>query len=111
MNKEHEQQLKIILDSLDRIYNNSVEITKAYNSEYIPLNTLWELTQRSKQKKNKNQKAHVKGYNGMIDKLYKVSMNYCEQYDLNKRLPMVVLKKYISVLKESYEASFRSSNK
>ena len=92
---------KFIRDQFDNIYNTALEITKAYNSEFIPLNLLWELLQKSKLKKNKELKGFDVSYNKTVDTLYSTSMNYCERYDLNKRLPMIVLKKFISIISEN----------
>lgn len=92
---------KFIRDQFDNIYNTALEITKAYNSEFIPLNLLWELLQKSKLKKNKELKGFDVSYNKTVDTLYLTSMNYCERYDLNKRLPMIIFKKFISIINEN----------
>ena len=92
---------EFIRDQFDNIYKTAVSITKAYNSEYIPLNLLWQLLEKSKLKKNKKLKGFDVAYNKTVDTLYTTSMKYCETYDLHKRLPMIVFKKYISVVKEN----------
>jgi len=95
------KELQLVKTHLDKIYDTSVEITVAFNSEYIPLNTLWELLNRSKLKKDKRLKGFDDNYNKMLDVLYTVSKGYCETYELNKRLPMVVFKRYIKELKDN----------
>lgn len=96
-------QNELIKDSYDKIYNTALEITKAWNSEYITLKILYELLMKSKLKKNKKLKDFVKNYNKTIDLLYKCSMSYCGNNDLNKKLPMITLKLYIDELKKGLD--------
>ena len=97
----NEKAINPIKKSYDKIYDTSVNITKAYNSEYIPLNTLYQLLQVSKMKKNKKIKDIVKNYNVTIDVLYTSCKSYCEKNNLGTRLPMSVLDVFINQLKSN----------
>jgi hypothetical protein len=94
------EQNKVISRSFDKILKTAKEVTVAYNSNYIPLNALYDLLQKSKMKKNKELGSFPKAYNKTIDMLYASSKRYCEANDLNNRLPLVVLGTYIECLKD-----------
>ena len=96
------KQKKLVIGSLDKIYTTAIEITKAYNSEYIPLNLLDNLIIQSKFPITEKALDEFRDkYNNMLTTLYTVSKGYCEQYETNERLPMIVFKRYIKQLKEN----------
>ena len=93
-------QNKVISKSFDKLYKTAKEVTVAYNSKHIPLNTLFELIKKSKLKKNKELGEFPKVYNNTLDLLYKTCKNYCDNNDLDNKLPMIVLNTYIECLKD-----------
>ena len=97
LNPVHE----LIKTQLDKIYNDAIEITGAFNNKYIHIDTLWELLNKSRLKSNKDLKGLDKNWNKMMDTLYEVSYRYCSTNKLEKRLPMMVFKTYIDMLKDN----------
>lgn len=90
---------ELAINQLDKIYTTGLDITKAYNSQYIPLNLLKELLKKSKIKLNKELKGFDDKWNKMLDVLLSVCTGYCDTYELNSKLPMIVFKRYIKELK------------
>ena len=96
MNKQNE----LVSKQFDKLYKTALEVTVAYNKEYIPLNALFELIKSSKMRKDRKLGAFPEVHNDTLDLLYKTSKNYCTSNKLNKRLPMVVFETYIELIKK-----------
>ena len=96
MNKQND----LVSRQFDKLYKTALEVTVAYNKEYIPLNALFELIKAAKMKKNKSLGNFPESYNNMLDVLYKVSKSHCDENNLSKKLPMVVFKEFINLIKK-----------
>ncbi len=95
------QGIEMLKGSFDKILSTAIKITRDYNSEYIPLNTLKTITDKAKLSKGsvKGMSKFVKLYNELVVSLYDCSESYCKENDLVKGLPMPVLKMFINQIK------------
>ena len=101
MAKKNTDAIDLLKKSFDKIYTTSVSITKEYNSEYIPLNTLYTILTKSKVTKNKEIKDFHKAYNNTIDVLYKCCKDWCDKNDIGTRMPLTVLQVFINQIKNN----------
>ncbi len=92
---------ELMRNKLDDIYKTATEITVAYNSQYIPMNALWELLNKSRLGKNKELKGLDKNWNKVMDNIYIASKRHCNENKLEDRLPMIIFKTYIDVVKDN----------
>ena len=96
MNKQNE----LISKSYDKLYDQALDVTSAYNSKYIPLNTLFDLIKSFRMKENKKLGDFPKQYNKTLTLLYAHCFAYCNDNELDNKLPMVAFEIYINQLKK-----------
>jgi len=96
-------QNKLIKDSYEKIFKTANSVTKAYNCEYIPLNTLKMLLDSSKLKTKTVTDEFTENYNHTILLLYACCETHCRQHGLSDRVPMVILRLFIDSLKEGLD--------
>tara|TARA_R110001599_G_scaffold95139_5_gene246986 strand:- start:417 stop:728 length:312 start_codon:yes stop_codon:yes gene_type:complete len=97
-----EKKKKLVTDSFDKILKTSKEVSLAWNSKHIPLNAFYDILKKSKLKEKGDIKQFAKDYNKTIDLLYVVSKKYCEKNELDNKLPIIILGKYIDVVKAAF---------
>lgn len=94
------QGIELIKAQFDQIYTTAFRVTREFNNEYIPLNTLKVITDKSKFKKvDKGMAKFIKLYNELMATLYECSESYCKEQGLQKGLPLSVLKMFINQIK------------
>lgn len=95
--KERPEQT-LMKSQLDKIYDTILEATKAFNQQYVHMDTLWEIL-HSNRIESKEQ-LHI-NWNKVLDALYIESKKYVNKNVLEDRLPLIVFKTYIEVIKEN----------
>lgn len=104
--KERPEQT-LMKSQLDKIYGTIQEATAAYNQQYVHTDTLWEQLHSNRMDTNdKSQAVQLlqTNWNKMLDKLYETSYNYCRENNLSYKLPMIVFKEYIKIMKDNISA-------
>lgn len=93
---------ELMRKTLDKMYGDAIEITAAFNAQYIPMDTLWEVLHKNRFQEGIDLPIiKAESWDKIMDNIYIASKRYCNENKLEDRLPMIIFKTYIDVVKDN----------